>query len=250
MRYSPLVVLIVTLLASGVSAQIPSVKEYPAQFDKSRQIWQEVVENQDSRSIVALHTTFVCPTRIPAKKSGNSVSVGGYDALGIFDIFADPKGVPSGGVTTILSADPSECRGGVDGVIFSDRHSEGDPRWVNECHQGWAGVHQGVIESLPLLAKLANQEADLTEVDDALRHRMESIPDHPLGINGAFDSKRSLERGVYAQLESLLRDAREHPKPRSEEVETNGIPAKRPQKMAIFLVNKLQEWKTALENGL
>jgi hypothetical protein len=246
MSDSPLVGLIVTLLTSNVSAQITSVKENPALFDKSRQIWQEMIENRDSKSIVAVHASFDCPERFPLE-SGRYVTFGRsgeYDALGTFDVFEDPKGISPGGAVTIAAADPSKCRGGVDAVIFSDGQIEGSSRWVNEYHQRWSGVHEGVIESLPLLAKLANQEADLAEVEGALRHCIESIPDHP------FDLKRGLERGVYRQLESLLRDAWEHPKPRSEEVEANGIPRKQAQKMGIFLVNKLQEWKTALESGL
>jgi hypothetical protein len=250
MRDSLLVALIVTLLRFSVSAQITSVKEFAPQLEKSRQVWQEVVENQDSRSIVAVHATFDCPTKYPLK-SGRSVSFGAtgdYDALGNpVNIFNDHKGIPPGGAVTIAAADPSKCRGGVDAVIFSDGHIDGNSSSVNEYRQRWRGVDDGIIQSLPLLAKVGNEEGDLAEVEDALRHLMESIPDHP---DGGFASKRWGERVVYAQLESLLRVAREHPKLRSEEVEANGTPRKQAETMAIFLVNKLQDWKTALENGL
>lgn len=248
MRDSPLVVLTVTLLTFNVSAQITSVKEYPPQFDKSRQIWQEGVENQDSRSIVAVHASFDCPTRYPLD-SGRYVTfqpTGEYDALGNgVTIFDDYKGIPPGGAAAIAAADPSKCRGGVDAVIFWDGHIEGNSGSVYKYRQRWSGVHEGVVQSLRLLAKVTDQETDLAEVEDALRQRMESIPDNPLDING-----RLFEKGVYVQLESLLRGAREHPRPHSEEVEADGIPRKQGRKMVIFLVNKLQEWKTALENGL
>jgi hypothetical protein len=255
MRDLPLVMLVVTLLTFSVSAQVTSVKEFAPQLNKSRQIWREVVENQDSRSVVALHTTFHCPTRIPSKMSENHVreseAGGEYDALGNpVDIFEDHKGIPPGGAVTVAAADPSKCRGGVDTVIFSDGHIEGKSPSVREYRQRWAGVHEGIIQTLPLLAKVANQEADLAEVEDVLRERMESIPYHPLEINRTFDSKRWGERAVYGQLESLLRGTREHPKPRTEEVEAIGTRRKQAQEMAIFLVDKLQEWKTALENGL
>ena len=114
----------------------------------------------------------------------------------------------------------------------------------------------GVIQSLPPLSKVANQQADLAEVKDFLRRRMELIPQDARLISGALDSKALFERGVYLQLESLLRgshdaspayDSSPHPQPLSEEVAENvvGIPREQQRKMAIFLVGKLQEWKTA-----
>ncbi len=267
MRNLPLMVFFASLLTYNVSAQITSVKEYPPQFNESRQLWQQVVENQDSRSIVAMHATFDCPVTIPIHQSGKHVSrigaIGDYDALGNgVSIFDDHRGIPHGAVTTIHAADPAKCSGGVDAVIFSNGQMEGSSRRVNEYHQRWRGVHEGIIQSLPLLSKVASGEADLVDVEDFLRHRMELISEHPLLINGAFDSKSFFERAVYVQLESLLRDAREvkagsdstpHPQARSKEVaevEAGRTPRKQEGKQAIFLVSKLQEWKTALENGL
>jgi hypothetical protein len=259
MRASLPVVLTVTLLTFNVSAQVTSVKEYPPQLDESTHTWHEVVENRDAGSIVAVHATFDCPTRYPLS-SGRSVSFGAsgdYDALANpVNIFDDHKGIPPGGAVTIAAADPSKCRGGVDAVIFSDGHIDGNSSSVNEYQQRWRGVHEGIIQSLPLLTKVANQESDLTEAEDALRHHMESIPDHP---EGGFALKRWGERAVYFQLEGLLRTAREtksaseptpDPQPRTVQVEANGIPGKQARKMAIALVSKLQEWETALEDGL
>jgi hypothetical protein len=264
MRGSPLVVLTVTLLTFNVSAQITSVKEYPPQFDKSRQIWQEEVENQDSRSIVAVHASFDCPTRYPLN-SGRYITfqpTGEYDALGNgVTIFGDYGGIAPGAAAMIAAADPDKCSGGVATVIFSNGQIVGDLRWASEFRQRWSGVYEGVIQSLPPLSRVANRQADLVEVEDFLRSRMELIPRDARLINGAFDSKALFERGVYLQLESLLRgshdvnpasDSSLHPQPRGEEVAENGagIPRKQQRKMAIYLVGKLQEWKTALENGL
>jgi hypothetical protein len=244
-----LVLLTAILLTFNVSAQIASMKEHPARFDESRKIWEEVVENQDSdsRPIVAVHATFHCQTEFPLKSGRYKTfrTTGEYDALGNgVSIFQEYQGIPPGGGARIQAADPSKCSGGVDAVIFSDGQIDGNAGSLSDYRQRWIGVHEGVSNSLPLLAKVVNQEADLAEAEDALRRRMESIPDH------SPDLKTFYERGIYLQLESLLRDAREHPKPRSEEVEANGIPRKQGQKMAIFLVNKLQDWKTALEHGL
>jgi hypothetical protein len=87
-------------------------------------------------------------------------------------------------------------------------------------------------------------------------------PRSGFGERQVLDLKKFCEKSVYLQLESLLRDAREgktashstaHAETRSKEVavvEATGIPRKQERKGAIFLVSKLQEWKTALENGL
>jgi hypothetical protein len=261
MRALPLVVLTASLLTFSVSAQITSVKEYPPQFNKSRQIWEEVVENQSSRSIVAMHTTFDCIRSTPTGDRKAGVS-GGFDVLSIPTYLEIHEAIPSGDATTMPAGDPSRCSGGVDAVIFADGHSEGNPRWVNEDQQTWVGVHQGIIESLPLLAKVANQEADLAEVEDLLRDRKVSIPEFPLDINRTFDRKKIGERLVYTNLESLLHsmrgwkaasDSTPHSQLRSEEVaevQATGIPRKQEPKVATFLVSKLQEWKTAVENGL
>jgi hypothetical protein len=256
MRDAPLVILIASLLTLNISAQIRCVKEYPPQFDNSRQIWLEVVENQDSRPIVAMETKFYCQSNIPTKESESG---GGYDALGNgVTVFNDYKGIPPGGVATINGADPSRCRGGVDGVIFSSGESEGNSRWVSESRQRWIGVRDGIIQSLPLLTKVANQEADLMEFEDFLRDHMESIPDGIIVINGTFDERKMGERAFYFNLESVLRSSRDvrrpsdstpHSQLRSNEIRVNGVSTEQ-RKMVIFLVNKLKQWKSALENGL
>jgi hypothetical protein len=266
MRDSPLVALVMTLLTFSVSAQIKSVKEDAPEFDEPRQIWQEVIENQDSRSIVAVHASFHCPIKPSSTHSGNYISevgpMGEYDALGNgVTIFGDYRGISPGAAAMIAAADPDQCSGGVDTVIFSNGQIVGDLRWANEFRQVWSGVYEGVIQSLPPLSKLANQQADLVEVEEFLRRRMELIPQDARLMSGALDSRALFERGVYIQLESLLRgshdvnpasDSSSHPQPRGAEVAESeaGIPRKQQRKMAVFLVGKLQEWKTALENGL
>jgi len=118
MRDLLLVVLVASLLTFTVSAQITRVKEYPPQFNKSRRAWQEVIENQGSKSIVAMHTTFDC---ITSTLTGyhKAVTSGGFDVLSI-PTYLEVHAVPSGGVTTMLAEDPSRCSGGVDAVIFAD----------------------------------------------------------------------------------------------------------------------------------
>jgi hypothetical protein len=60
-------------------------------------------------------------------------------------------------------------------------------------------MHKGIIESLPLLDGIADQEVRPEEVGDVFRDRITLIP------NGKLDMKKWGERAVYVQLESLLR---------------------------------------------
>jgi hypothetical protein len=225
-----------------------------------------VIENQDPRSIVAVHASFHCPARASSTHSGKNISeigpMGEYDALGNgVGIFDDYSGIAPGAFATIAAADPNQCRGGVDTVIFSNGQIVGDLRWANEFRLRWSGVYEAVVQSMPQLSTVANQQADLVEVEVFLRRRMELIPQNPHLISGAPDSRAFFERGVYFQLDSLLSGSHDvnapsesspHSQPRSEAVAQReaGIPRKQQQKMAIFLVGKLQEWKTALESAL
>jgi hypothetical protein len=255
MRDSSLALLTLSLLTISLSAQIASVSitnvsEKAAQPGKSRLVWKGLLENHSSSSIVAFHSTFVCPS--PTDHGKNMSRGSGYDAFEQHTVLDDIRLIPVGGVAEVNAADPYNCTGGVDSIVFSDHHSEGDLRWVNLKHQEWAGLHTGIVESLRLLDRIADQEARPEEVADVFRDRIQLIP------NGTRDTKKWGERSVYVQLESLLRgktdvksplDPIPHSPPRVEETnEANGIPRQKAQ--AMYLVNKLQEWKTALEDNL
>jgi hypothetical protein len=261
MKASLLVVFSAPLLTINLSAQIASVKELPPEFNETRQAWYEPVENQDSRSIIALHASYRCHAKLGTTNSGKEVYVPGgyseYDALGNpVDLFADHKGVPGGEATEInVPADPSKCSGGIDAVIFANGQIEGSSRWVNEFRNRWNGIHAAVIEVLPRLSKVANHDADMAEFADFVRHRLESIPDK------SADPAIFGERGVYIELESLLRTVHEEnatsdstlsSQPRGDEVavsDGSGILKNQQQKAAAFLIDRFQAWKTDLENA-
>lgn len=249
--------LTVLLLTINLSAQIANVsitnvRETVAPTDKSRLVWIGLLENHSSSPIVAFHSSFVCPSStIPGKK----MSIGsGYDAFEQHIVLDDIRLIPAGSVAEVNAADPYSCTGGVDSVIFSDHHSEGNQRWLNFKHEEWTGMRKGIIESLPQLSRIADQEAQPEEIADVFRGRIELIP------NGTTDMKKWGERAVYVQLESLLRvktdvkapsDSTPYSPSRAEESgEAGGIPRPNAQAMAIYLSNKLQEWKTALEDNL
>lgn len=108
------------------------------------------------------NTTFVCPSMARGK---NMLSIGsGYDAFEQHSVLDDLRWIPVAGIAEVTAADPSKCTGGVDAFLFSDRHGEGDLRWVNLKHQEWAGMHKGIIESLLQLGRIADQEAHPEEV--------------------------------------------------------------------------------------
>jgi hypothetical protein len=255
MRDSSLFLLTLSLFTINLSAQIASVsitnvRKTVAQSDKSRLVWRGLLENHSSNSIVAFHSTFVCPSPTVHGKKMSSGS--GYDAFEQHTVLDDIRLIPVAGVAEVNASDPYNCRGGVDSVIFSDRHSEGDLRWMNFKHQEWAGMHKGIVESLVLLGSIADQKARPEEVADVFRDRIQLIP------NGTLDMKKWGEKAIYVQLESLLRgktsvkppsDSARHSLPRVEETgATNDV--QRQQAQAMYLIIKLQEWKTALEDNL
>jgi hypothetical protein len=253
MRHSLLVLLTVPLLAFIVRAQITSIKETGVTHSgKLGTVWQEVIENHGSSAIVALHATYKCPMK---SKSGRSVASHGliaYERDSLVN-YSSARNVPPGGVVGLLAQDPSECSGGVDAVIFSDGHNEGDPDWVNEMYQRRRGVYDGITAALQLLDTIANQGANPADVADSVHRRTNSMM-HDQTI--AFEERLG-QRQFYTGFESLLRsqmdlavpsDSTSH-QPRIEEVaKINGIP--REQAHAIVISKKYQEWKAALEGNL
>src|ERR1700683_3742536 len=109
MRDSSLVVLTVTLLTFNVASQVTSVKEYPAQFNESKQVWEEVVENQGSKTIVGMHTTFNCLANCSAKTPGshNGSASASFDPLSMPFYTSNEvhEGLAPGGVMVIIGQD-------------------------------------------------------------------------------------------------------------------------------------------------
>ena len=156
MRHSLLVLLSLSLLTFNLSAQITSVKESAVTQSELGQAWQEVIENHSFSSIVAPHTTFECPIK---SKSGQTVNEGRASLQR--DIVAESYSlgaIPSNVAVEVPAQDPSKCSGGVDAVIFSDGHSEGDPDAVNAMYQKRLGYYKGLTEVLKLLDTMRTRD--------------------------------------------------------------------------------------------
>jgi len=248
MKKSLLFLLTLSFLPLSARAQITSLNVETKPFGHG---WKQVVENRGSDSIVAMYWTSRSETLTKSGRTIRTAVSHTYDPLTQYG--ADPN-VPPGGVVNLDAADPSKWTSGVDAVIFSDGHSEGDPKGVNAIYERRRGVYRGINEALPLLDTITNQGANPTEVADTVRHRWQALPnDRTLGA----DERIGLEQ-LYHGLENLLRTQRDmaapsnstsHRQPRIEEVaQVNGIP--RQQAHAIVISKKYQEWKADLEDNL
>lgn len=253
MRHPLLVLLTVPLLTFIVRAQITSVNESVSHSDRLGPLWQEVIENRGSSSIVALHASFKCPLRSKTGKKVASQSLNAYERDTLVN-YGAARNVPPGGIVELLVQDPSECSGGVDAVIFTDGHSEGDPHWVNEMYQRRRGVYNGLTEALQLLGTIANQGGNPADVADSVHRRIDSIMRNK---TIAFEERLG-QRQFYTEFESLLRsqmdlavpsNATPYRQPSITDVaQINGIPME--QAHAIVISKKFQEWQADLEGNL
>jgi hypothetical protein len=256
MRGSLSFLLALSFMSLSVQAQITSVKESSAtQSGSLGNTWQEAIENHGSSSIVALRTAFRCLLKSKRKQKFalQGIVVNVRDALGE-SYSRSVRPIPPGGAVDLSAQDPSQCSGGVDAVIFSDGHSEGDPDSVSALYQRRRGIYSGLTEALQLLDTIANHGANPKDVADIASRRSDSV-----GRDQTVDiEERMGQRQLYTRLESLLRsqmdmgvpsDSTPYRQPSIEEVaKANGIP--REQAHAIVISKKFQEWKADLEGNL
>ncbi len=184
------------------------------------------------------------------ERTGHTKIVVAWDSV---TNYGTVRQIPSGGIGYLFAQDPSKFSGGVDAVIFSDGHSEGDPQGVNEIYERRRGDYKAIARVLPLLDKIVNQDASPTQVADTI-HRF-AIPNDGTISSG---ERQGLEQ-VYMGVENLLRmqdditglydPAKYPPQPSIDEVaKVNGIP--REQAHAIVIREKYRRLKAFLEDNL
>jgi hypothetical protein len=241
MRKSLLFLLTLLFLPVPVLAQITSLN-VTVQPD-GHGGWREMIENHSASSTVAMRTTF-------RQRTGNTSIVVAWDSVTNYG--TTPR-IPTGGVGYLFAQDPSKFSGGVDTVIFSDGHSEGDPQGVNQIYERRRADYKAVAQVLPLLDKIVNQEASPTEVADTI-HRF-PIPNDQTISQG---EREGLQQ-VYMGVESLLRrqgditglydPTKYPPDQRIEEVtKDKGIP--REQAHAIVIRQKYRRFEAFLRDNL
>jgi hypothetical protein len=244
MKKTLFLLLTASLLPAPVSAQITSLS---LRIQPNGSDWQEVIENHASSSVVAVRTTF---RPLPETKSKTTAIVVVYDNV---THYGPAPIIPPGGIGYRFAQDPSKWSGGVDAVVFSDGHSEGDPDGVSEIYDGRRGAYRAVTEVLPLLDTIVNQGASPTEVAAAIRRL-------PVPNDGTMSrGERNMMEAVYQGVENLLRrqmditglyDPKKYPSPPSiaEVAKTNGI--SREQAHAIVISKKYQAFQAFLQDNL
>lgn len=245
-------VLLTCCLTFTAQAQIASVVERAPTQSGKVVVWQEVVENHGSSAIVALHYTF---ERLVKTKDGQTLRNGFSDCWDILgESYSSVRAIPPGGTLEIPAQDPSEWSGGVDAVIFSDGHNEGDPEILNGMYQRRRGFYNGLTEAMELLGPIAEGGANPTNVADKVHLRIDPIR-HDKTLS--FDEQIG-HAGLLEKLELMLRkqvsmaapsDKMPWRQPTIDEVvKAKDVP--REQAHAIVVLKKFEEWKAALEDNL
>jgi hypothetical protein len=245
--------LAVSILPLYGSAQVPSIHEnlaFSQEFPREKQssaphiIWRELLENRGTSSIVAFHANFNC------QKLGNAL----FDHDPFFN-YGDDVDIPPGGSVEIIAADPSRCSGGVVAAIFSDGHSEGDPKEVNNLYARRRGVYTALGESMKLLDLIATQEQTPKQIRDILESRAKA-----LSYDQTIDGYERLGMIVtYSKLRATLQSTRAvihapsdyttHRQPFCYQLaKSQNISLEQAQ--AIVIGKKIQEWRADLQGNM
>jgi hypothetical protein len=242
------------LLPNGV-AQMPNVpsiqqdgvftKEQPG---NGAPVWREIVENRASSSIVSFHSEFSCP-------GTGKVKVWTYPETHdrLIHYGRDPD-IPPGGSYEISASDPSQCWGGVDAVVFSDGHSEGDPEVVNNLYQRRQGTYEELSEVIARVDRVAAGEESSQAVIDYLSNRGKS-----LAVDESINSAKRMGMSWVIQLiKDILTkqynwgvpsDFTSRRGPSIDEVVASEQ-VSHERATAIVLARKLREWHKDLEANL
>jgi hypothetical protein len=226
-------------------AQIVSVKE--SGLHRTNEGWSETVTNMSGSAIVALHATVTC---IRANGLRFIDDNGSMDALYVFSRDGG-KEIAPGGTFEVTVNDPADCRGGVDAAVFQDRHIEGNPESIALVFHRRRGAYKALSAAIPLLDTIASQQATPDEVIRKLQSRSDSfLTDKSLDVyeRSAADYVFSVVKSSV-QRQELLRTPSDFTPDRQPSI--NDLAKNRnitpQQAQALILMNKLQEWRAALE---
>jgi hypothetical protein len=149
MNLSLFALAVAMLISQPAITQIPSIRasELFQAADGSHEI---VVENRSASSIVALHAPLDC---VQADGRRELDENGGMDSL---YQFSRDRVISPGGSFTVKVHGYSKCSGGVDAVIFSDGHSEGDSKQIDRIYDRRRGIYAGLDFAIPLLQGIAS----------------------------------------------------------------------------------------------
>jgi len=150
--------------------------------------------------------------------------------------------------------DPSICEVGVHAAIFSDGHSEGDPKIVQELFAHRRGAYQALGDTTKLLASVYTEHVPIANIVERLdaeqRSNLQKMTTDSTGDNM-----------VLFQISNFLRDpsvvwhlppeyqGQKQQMPSVEDVmSANGV--SRDEARVLLLNKRLEAWRTLLQNNL
>ncbi len=236
---SPLLVVVSTFLLpwSGF-AQVPSVVESDA-LQAGPHDWRKVLRNQGTSSLVAYTVGCIPKTRL------SIVS----DALIDGGSYVDP-----GKSIEAQVNDPSTCEAGVHAAIFSDGHTEGDPKLVQELFAYRRGAYQALGDTIKLLTSVYTQHVATADIIDKLKAERKATFRKMTQESVGYNTVLFQISGVLSEPNIVWRSPPEYQGQKQqlssiEDVMTaNGL--SRDEARVMLLNKRLEAWKSLLENNL
>lgn len=211
--------------------------------------WQERIENRSSASIVAMNFHISCPPRSGEPR---------FDYDFRFDYlvnYGHDTAIPRGAFYSLpVPQDGVDCPGGINAVLFSDGHTEGEPTALSEIVDRRVGVSEALNVVLPLLGKISESSSEPIDVAHILENQSQLVSkDQSKSV-----AERQGQMYVLKLVKSLLETEHDMFVPSdlarvkqpgiSETMRNLRIPRK--QAHAVVLKRKLDEWNIALQGQL
>lgn len=236
--------IVIALFAAAIPAAA-QLHDVGRSFVQTYRGWEEKVDNFSRVPIVAYHSSFRCPAR-----TGGSVAITQYSHDALVGYGYDKPIAPGGSTSSVISAGLVNCPGGVDAVIFSDGHGEGDPDVLRGMLATRRGVLVGLAMVLPWVDNVGNIGMDPETAATEIAAKSNSL-------SGGRGEKAKEWQGEKLVLDSVARflreqielyipsDASSH---REETVDMvqHEKHVSRQQAHAIVLGRKLREWSADL----
>jgi hypothetical protein len=241
-KYRPTILIATVLLCGNGFAQMSVVKVsgiHPV--DSAKKTWYGYVENAGSIPIDAVIATFHCKGTGGGETDSEVVSVYDSDYW-----YVDKKtSISPGGKIALEAADPAQCPGNVDAVIFLDGHSEGDANYVDELYDRRRGVSKAIGPMIPLLDGIAVQQNNRDHAILVIEGLVKSAQ-KDLSMN---EAERKGKIGTYNKIMVELRSPPTRHLPQVDEIMISDN-VTREQAFAMFLRNMLRMWQTSLNGKL
>jgi hypothetical protein len=238
-RSTLLVVVAALALPWNSFAQVPSLEE-GANMEERPGLWRRVLENRSTSYLVAYYASFHCP-------KGGPVDM--YDAL----LYSGERRIAPGESALMNAGDPSRCSGNVNAAVFSDGHTEGDPKALDQLYATRQGAFKALGEAIQLLNSIQSEHESVQNVVDALTTRSKaSLSEKTMAASGRSFILSTVVEMLTETRKSHYRmpsDDAAHKEPTVEDV-MNATGLSRDEARAIVVSKRLEGWKSVLEGNL